>query len=786
MVKFRINTLHQRRLFVAFFIFTLFLLSTGVSYAGTGLEDALQALNLPSSISVQGKMIYARVDGNRIVYGNPGDVIGVNPAQQYKDGQYRYLGYTYTGEPFTNQEFPNDDTLTTWEQRNWISQPWDKQYKLCGENDEFIPDSSWDMILSQVPPIIADPSYLKVLSEPLVAWINNDLVAAVGSVRVWHKDSSGKIWYETFNIDPTLAIGLKTNNDISITIDSGVPKNTTVKPGDKFTGHATLLANKISGNGSSVIPVNIYQQLNSQGTYIQQKITSKNTSQTTFTTEDNKRFNAYSWIVHSEGDTITFDFDWICPDDVSKIKFTAGVNLDYPGESDQVSPAESKMQNVITETDYGNNKAWVEVPIGDISAVPIIPVDGIDIEATSIDSGVPSGTNAQPGKTYTGKAIFTTIKLPAPGEYHLPVNIYHQPGGKGTYYQAKIKNLKLSTFTTSTGTTFSAYELVIKKQGDTVEVIFDWTCPAAGKTKLVTATNLDYPGDTDQVSPVNGKMSITTTEADYSNNKAWVELQTDYQNLWVEILEYPTSVQTSTNTTVKARIHNDRGELLTTRLVWKVNGNIIKDIQNYDVIGTLDAGVSFTMPSNGASVTVEVNPDRDRPSTETSFIDNKASCYINAVAVPTTPSDGSSALSIDISAPAAVEAFKSWKYTVEITTYFKKPKVSGDEEEPSPPTITMNVNATGQSADTNVDYNYDTGYQKIIPVTKTAKETFSAGWGKKTHTYTYTHPGTGLWGQPTSVIIKATAAGGSKNATDTAKVQINPLSIPNLEIQLYQ
>ena len=371
---FKLNTSNKGRLLVAFFIFTLFLLSTSAAYAGTGLEDALEALNLPDSISVHGNTVYARFDNNKIVYGNPKDVTGETPAQQYKDGQYRYLGYTYTGEAFTNKNFPNDATETTWEERNWISEPWDAHINLCGSNNRDIPDNTWDTILSQVPSIIADPTYLKVLSQPLVAWINDDLVATAGSVRAWHKKANGAIWYETFNIDPTLSIDMNTQLDIqAVSIDSGVPDGTKAIPGQKYTGKATYKVLKMEKPGEYHVPINIYNQPGSQGTYYQTKI--NELPLTTFTT-----FQAYDWLVKNEGDTITVTFKWTCPS-TSKTKLVAVANINYPGSWDSVDPAEACLRNLIAETDLNNNKAWTEVPTDAVNLIALRIHPGVEGEA---------------------------------------------------------------------------------------------------------------------------------------------------------------------------------------------------------------------------------------------------------------------------------------------------------------------------------------------------------------------------------------------------------------------
>lgn len=288
------------------------------------------------------------------------------------------------------------------------------------------------------------------------------------------------------------------------------------------------------------------------------------------------------------------------------------------------------------------------------------------------------------------------------------------------------------------------------------------------------------------------KIIARINPVDSANDKDWnnnrdeaVILSKD--NLWVEILDYTKEAQVGGTASVRARIHNERGELLTSRLVWKVNGVIMKDIPNYDLIGTLEDSITFTMPKDAAVVTVEINPDRNKPADETSYEDNKATCTVKPIAVVIPPDDESNRLKIKISAPSRVKAFyEKWKYTVTVTTNYPPPPPAPGGPNPKPPTITMNMSATGQTADMEVGYQiWNNGYQKIIPVKKTDKKVFSAGWGYREHKFIYEYPNTGLWGKPVTVTIKADAVSSEgQSARDTAIVTINPHPIPQAETVL--
>lgn len=397
-----------------------------------------------------------------------------------------------------------------------------------------------------------------------------------------------------------------------------------------------------------------------------------------------------------------------------------------------------------------NGQIWyLTIPL-----TPLIMTEEPNLVAVEINTGLQQGQKAKPGQKLTGKF---TVKNESEQDFNgIPVGVWHQ-------------NTPVKLFD-PIGRQVDGYTDL--KAGEVKEFYFDYTVEENSTLKGA----IDHEPETEN----------TVSESNENDNVLEVKVPLVQDNLWVEIIDYTKEAQVGGTATVRARIHNERGELLTSRLVWKVNGVIMKDIPNYDIIGTLENSLTFTMPKDAAVVTVEINPDRNRPADETSYEDNKATCTVNPIAVAIPPDSDSNRLKIKISAPSRVKAFTKWKYTVTVTTnYPPPPPPPPGVESPKPPTITMNMNATGQNIDFNIGYRIDDGYQKIIPVNKTDKKVFSSGWGKNTHTFTYEYPATGIYGKPVTVTIKATASSSKgQSASDTAIVKIDPHPIPQTELQL--
>ncbi|SHE59987.1 hypothetical protein SAMN02745133_00757 [Desulforamulus putei DSM 12395] len=412
-----------------------------------------------------------------------------------------------------------------------------------------------------------------------------------------------------------------------------------------------------------------------------------------------------------------------------------------------------------TKYTWGMGRMWHQKSDGSIwyltiPMAPLIMTEEPNLVAVNINTGLQQGQKAKPGQKLTGK--FTVENESGQNFSRIPVGVWHQ-------------NTPVKLFD-PIGRQVDGYTDL--KAGEVKEFYFDYTVEENSTLKGA----IDHEPETEN----------TVSESNENDNVLEVKVPLVQDNLWVEIIDYTKEAQVGGTATVRARIHNERGELLTSRLVWKVNGVIMKDIPNYDIIGTLENSLTFTMPKDAAVVTVEINPDRNKPANETSYEDNKATCTVNPIVIVIPPDhDSSRELKIKISAPSRVKAFTKWKYTVTVTTNYPPPPPPPDGPEPKPPIITMNMSATGQNIDFNIGYRIDDGYQKIIPVKKTDKKVFSAGWGKNTHTFTYEYPATGIYGKPVTVIIKANATSSEgQSASDTAIVKIDPYPIPQTERQL--
>lgn len=414
-----------------------------------------------------------------------------------------------------------------------------------------------------------------------------------------------------------------------------------------------------------------------------------------------------------------------------------------------------------TKYTWGMGRMWHQKSDGSIwyLTIPMAPLGLIADPDFSVTLEVEKFQNVKPGDKVTSTVIYK-LNQDHPQAERAWLRLHHQVGT--SEYPVKLEPVNPADAPDGNG-------YVTFQPGESKTYRYTFTVQSSSK-KIIARIN-----------PVD-----SANDKDWNNNRdEAVILSKD--NLWVEILDYTKEAQVGGTASVRARIHNERGELLTSRLVWKVNGVIMKDIPNYDIIGTLENSLTFTMPKDAAVVTVEINPDRNKPADETSYEDNKATCTVKPIAVVIPPDNESNRLKIKISAPSRVKAFyEKWKYTVTVTTNYPPPPPSPGGPNPKPPTITMNVSATGQTADMEVGYQiWNNGYQKIIPVKKTDKKVFSAGWGYREHKFIYEYPNTGLWGKPVTVTIKADAVSSEgQSARDTAIVTINPHPIPQAETQL--
>lgn len=158
-------------------------------------------------------------DKGLIVYGEPHgewkDVAGGYCRNGSRVGEYRYLGYTVDGSELSNSAFPTDDesSNTNLATRNWIRYPWnDPEIR-----SQFGVSSNYATIYNSLKTKIGDvlnsipdfreSNYGKTVSDTgkaggigVLDWgiFQSGLGDSRGSFRMFHKTSSGKYYYMTF------------------------------------------------------------------------------------------------------------------------------------------------------------------------------------------------------------------------------------------------------------------------------------------------------------------------------------------------------------------------------------------------------------------------------------------------------------------------------------------------------------------------------------------------------------------------------------------------------------
>lgn len=217
-------------------ILLLTMLLSGIPVSAAAEDDAFNYF-ASAGKNLKGQTLNPAMtrDTGYLVFGEPGQV----PGNSQKDGQWRYFGFDIMGNPFSNGLFPNDadSGRQPWE-KQWIENPWETKNQgglfLC-KRSEFWRDPMSEAWLDKIAP--AWPGwdgaklhdYLNIQSPPTKY--------TAGSARGWHKDASGKVWYQTFVLAP-LSQAYIDPNDLAATdlkID-GLPEDMTFKAGDTLSG----------------------------------------------------------------------------------------------------------------------------------------------------------------------------------------------------------------------------------------------------------------------------------------------------------------------------------------------------------------------------------------------------------------------------------------------------------------------------------------------------------------------------------------------------------------------
>ncbi|SKC90597.1 Athe_2463 domain-containing protein [Maledivibacter halophilus] len=170
------------------------------------LKPTIEDLNLPvPSATPKGLLnIDILFKKGLAVYGKPGSIKN----NEFKEGEYRYLGYDINGTPFTNEDFPNDFNIDKepWEKK-WIYEPWKKNI-----DNQKRPNKS---AFNRNPNA---PQWLDHLEwAGKNGWTGEKLVEyfmiqapqtdyTPGSAVGWHRLDNGKVLYQTFDIPPAKSL----------------------------------------------------------------------------------------------------------------------------------------------------------------------------------------------------------------------------------------------------------------------------------------------------------------------------------------------------------------------------------------------------------------------------------------------------------------------------------------------------------------------------------------------------------------------------------------------------
>ncbi|MBO8128947.1 MAG: PQQ-binding-like beta-propeller repeat protein [Peptococcaceae bacterium] len=394
-------------------------------------------------------------------------------------------------------------------------------------------------------------------------------------------------------------------------------------------------------------------------------------------------------------------------------------------------------------------------------------INNFNLQAVSIDPGLPEGEKAKLGETYHGTAVFKYE-----GDYDwadVPIGVFY-----GDQY-LKLTDADGNELPKVNVNGSIIYKLEHINKGEERTVHFTWTATSA--REITAVINLDKP-------PVMRVFQENT----FDDNEITVPVEVDAQNLRVQITSYTEQCIEGDSATVAARVTNDSNRLLTTRLVWKVNGEIVKDIPNFDLIGQYDNSVTIK-PDQDCKVTVEVNPDRDRPASETTFDDNIDTCSITVL-----PAEKEVQGSVKIIAPDVWDALKPFNFKVVVEDYLPydyKTKTWTDSEGKKhhkrvriSKTYNLNCTVTGKGVLT-VEWNPmdpSGGFQKTIPREKSWTENFTEKSGSYTRTFTYTFPACGMAGySETTVVLEASV---TRAGTARKVVKIRPFPVERPELQL--
>lgn len=295
-----------------------------------------------------------------LIYGTPQAV----PGNQFDQNQWRYYGFDIMGNPFTNPIFRNDaDSGREPWQKNWIKEPWvyNTPNVLCKESP-YLEDPNLPLWLDGIYPAWPGwdgdklSEYLHILTPPTEY--------GPGVARGWHKDSSGKVWYESFflapiNPPPVFLADLAVEN---LQVNGGEQ----IEPGQLYEGKCDI--RNFTGMDLIVSPEGVDKRIPIQ-LYFNDEMVHETT-------------------IAIPKDGTEFNFSFKIPEDFNADRFTVTIKLNMR------IPRILEEKTADVEFDvYANNEASV--------TLGLVPDQTLDLEVTKV----------LPGQFFTGQAGDVTVYI---------------------------------------------------------------------------------------------------------------------------------------------------------------------------------------------------------------------------------------------------------------------------------------------------------------------------------------------------------------------------------------
>nr|WP_243175175.1 hypothetical protein [Desulfofundulus sp. TPOSR] len=250
-------------------------------------------------------------------------------------------------------------------------------------------------------------------------------------------------------------------------------------------------------------------------------------------------------------------------------------------------------------------------------------------------------------------------------------------------------------------------------------------------------------------------------DANWANNsdEALIMLELP-NNLSVQITNYPEEVYSGDPIPVTALVRNTSGKYVMTDFRWKVDGAVVREYNNFDLVTSQGTTYTMTAPKVDEprliTFTAEVNYNHNRPPDEASWDDNTATVMVKVLPHKEAVSGD---LNMWIEAPSFVNNSplpKPWTFTVWVKPPYipEPPPPPPDADPPPPPVLTVKVTTAGGLRGDK--YEYSTGQQNIVPVEPTFSDSTTVPYEDETPIpFTFTFPWSGVWGQKTLVHIHA-------------------------------